>query len=253
MNTCLSTAGSGTRMRSFIAAALLVLTTGLVAAQADSPELNPSHPDTYVVEKGDTLWDISSMFLQEPWYWPEIWYVNPQVANPHLIFPGDLLKLVYVDGQPRIVAERGELGETVTRGDDGRLSPRVREEALDQAITTIAFQDIQPFLAGGLIMDKGEAEDLPYVSAFRDHLIAGAGNEIFISDLDEDVPVGEQFLVLRIKDALRDPESGKKLGNEVIYVGAGELLAQGDPARALNRNVALARGRTRPLSKACTG
>ena len=77
-----------------------LLTTGsLIAADV---VLNPDHPDRYVVVKGDTLWDISGRFLRDPWMWPEVWYVNPQVANPHLIYPGDILNLVYVDGKPQI-------------------------------------------------------------------------------------------------------------------------------------------------------
>ena len=64
-----------------------------VGQQPPSPVLNPGHPDTYVVKQGDTLWDIASMFLRDPWYWPEIWQINPQVENPHLIFPGDILSL----------------------------------------------------------------------------------------------------------------------------------------------------------------
>jgi hypothetical protein len=47
-------------------------------------------PDTYTVKTGDTLWDISQTFLNQPWYWPELWYLNPQVQNPHLIYPGDV-------------------------------------------------------------------------------------------------------------------------------------------------------------------
>jgi LysM repeat protein len=71
--------------------------------------LAPNAPEEYVVKTGDTLWDISKTFLREPWYWPEIWYVNPQIENPHLIYPGDVLRLVYIDGQPRLtIGERGD-------------------------------------------------------------------------------------------------------------------------------------------------
>lgn len=228
MNTCLSTAGKGMHMRSFVFAALLVMTTGFVAAQSGGVELNPSHPEVYTVKKGDTLWDISNMFLKDPWYWPEIWYVNPQVRNPHLIYPGDDLNLVYIDGQPRIQLTRGQ-GQ-VTRGGDNRMSPRIREEALDQAITSIAYKDIRPFLSGGLIMDKGEIDDMPSVLALRDHIVAGAGHEIYVNDMPEDSQLGAQYAVLHVDEKLRDPETGKKLGYEVEFVGTGELRRNGDPA-----------------------
>jgi hypothetical protein len=221
MNTCLSTAGKEMPMRSFVFAALLVMTTGFVAAQSEGVELNPSHPEVYTVKKGDTLWDISNMFLKDPWYWPEIWSVNPQVKNPHLIYPGDNLKLVYIDGQPHV---------QLTRGSENRMSPRIREEALDEAITSIAYQDIHPFLTGGIIMDKGEIDDLPYVMALRDHMIAGAGHEVYVSGLPEDARVGTHYAILRVDENLRDPETGRKLGYEVEFVGTGELRRKGNPA-----------------------
>ena len=84
--------------------------------------LNPNAPDSYVVKRGDTLWGIAKVFLRDPWYWPEIWQVNPQVHNPHLIYPGDTLRLVYVEGKPSIV---------VQRGDSARVVPRIRSEALE--------------------------------------------------------------------------------------------------------------------------
>ena len=77
-------------------AAGLVAATGLAIAQ----EFRDGHPNTYVVQKGDTLWDIAARFLKKPWLWPEIWQANPQVKNPHLIYPGDVLSLAYINRGP---------------------------------------------------------------------------------------------------------------------------------------------------------
>jgi len=80
--------------------------------------LRSDAPENYTVVKGDTLWDISGLFLQDPWYWPEIWQVNPQIQNPHLIYPGDVLSLIWVDGQPRIVLNQQSPANS--------LSPKIR-------------------------------------------------------------------------------------------------------------------------------
>ena len=91
-------------------------------------------PDRYTVQKGDTLWGISSTFLRDPWLWPEVWYINPQVANPHLIYPGDTLALAFgKDGRPIIRLEQGGAA---------RLDPRLRSSPLDGAIPTIPYSAI---------------------------------------------------------------------------------------------------------------
>ena len=179
MNTCLSPAGKWQALRNVIITALLVMSAGYVTAQGDI-ELNPAHPDTYVVEKGDTLWDISNMFLKDPWFWPEIWYVNPDIVNPHLIYPGDVIGLVYIDGQPRI---------TNVRASTYRMSPQARVTPLNEAITSIPFEDVAAFLSTGVILEKHEADALPYLlETHGDHLIASAGNEIYVPGAVSDRP-----------------------------------------------------------------
>jgi len=84
--------------------------------------LKEGHPDQYKVVKGDTLWGIANTFLKNPWMWPEIWHVNPQIANPHLIFPGDTIKLIYLEGQPRLEVKRGEAGMTYKASPDDQIS-----------------------------------------------------------------------------------------------------------------------------------
>lgn len=190
-------------------------------------------PDQYVVKTGDTLWDISKVFLKEPWYWPEIWYVNPQIANPHLIYPGDVLKLVYIDGQPRLtVAERG--GETVEGGRGGkRLSPEVRRGPLSQAITAIPYDIVASFMGRPTLLTKDQVKTEPYVVAMRDsHMIGAIGNEVYVRGIGEAAPE-TRYSVIHVEEELRDPDNRALLGYSGMYVGSGPVVTQGDPAKIM--------------------
>ena len=183
--------------------------------------LADGHPNQYTVQEGDTLWDIASVFLRDPWYWPEVWYVNPQVENPHLIYPGDILSLVSVDGQQRIV------NRPVSAY---RLSPQARITPLDEAIASIPYEKISAFLSKGIVLEKGQAEQLPHIVAVRgEHMVAAAGNHIYVRG-GEAAPTGTRYSVVHIGDRLIDPDDGKLIGYQGIYVGEGVLSRGGDPS-----------------------
>ncbi len=194
-----------------------VVLAGAVAAQ--DVLLRSDAPTEYVVKKGDTLWDISAMFLEQPWLWPEIWYVNPQVQNPHLIYPGDKLYLVWVDGKPRL--QRG----------DGKLSPQVRSEPIDQAIPAIPLEHILPFLSRSrAVLSQDEINSAPYIVHFReDRVIADEGTLAYVRTLDEGSPL--EYLIFREGEELRDFETGEVLGYHIKHVGGAALRTPGDPAR----------------------
>lgn len=184
--------------------------------------LAEGHPDEYVVKEGDTLWDIAAAFLKDPWYWPEVWYVNPQIENPHLIFPGDVLALVSIDGQQRIT--------TTSRGPAYRLSPQARSTPLTEAITSIPYEQIAAFLSKGLVLEKGQVQKLPYIVATRgDHIIAAAGNEVYVRGGAPAQP-GTRYSVVHVGDELVDPDDNKVVGYQGIYVGEGLMGRGGDPA-----------------------
>jgi len=186
--------------------------------------LNPDHPDSYVVVKGDTLWDISAMFLRDPWLWPEVWYVNPQIANPHLIYPGDILTLVYVDGKPQLRMNRGY--PTVN------MSPQIREESLDKAIPTIPIGSIKQFLTRTIVVGENELDNAPYVvQSAGEHVVTGAGDRVYVRGIEGDSE--PLFDIFEPGDAYIDPDTGEILGYEALYVGNGPVQQFGDPATLL--------------------
>ncbi len=222
---------------------------GAPSAQAEPQTLtrdalNPGAPLRYTVKRGDTLWGISSLFLRDPWLWPEIWYDNPQVHNPHRIYPGDVLVLGYgADGRPHIYVERGGAAR-VSGGGTGadasvdadteegvvRLEPSLRSSALGAAIPAIPYSAIGAFLSRPAILSTSDVDNAPHVLAFRnEHQVAGAGEDAYVRGLN--APVGARFLVMHIGEKLRDPESGRTLGYQGIYTATAVVARAGDPAK----------------------
>ena len=183
---------------------------------ADEIQLMDNHPDRHVVVKGDTLWDISSTFLKSPWLWPKVWSVNPQIDNPHLIYPGDVIYLVYVNGQPQLRLERsGPL----------KLGPKIRRSPLKQAIRAIPLQDLKSFLSDNLVLQADELEAAPYIlGGANAAIIAGAGDRVYARGQVENN--GQNYFgVYRPARVYIDPDTQEVLGYESEEIGGGYLVA----------------------------
>ncbi|MBA3581535.1 MAG: LysM peptidoglycan-binding domain-containing protein [Gammaproteobacteria bacterium] len=209
--------------------------------------LRENVPDRYTVKRGDTLWAIATMFLKDAWRWPEIWYFNNNIQNPHLIYPGDVIQLVYVDGQPQLRLARD--GTTVPQADvpqgivtrtmtpdapqgikTVKLNPRAHAQSLESAIPTIPIGAIQPFLIDTLVVTKKQLEKAPYVvSSLDEHLVNGMGHTLYVRGLDVK---NEQtrFKIYRPGRKLKRANSREVLGYEAVLVSEADLKKVGDPA-----------------------
>ena len=205
---------------------------------AETIVYEPEFPETYIVQEGDTLWDIATVFLRDPWFWPEIWFKNPQVENPHLIYPGDTLAIIYVGGERRVqVLTRGEVaGEetVVSRTAEGlqvvKINPRIRSRAIDATIPSIQIDRIRHLIERPMIIDQETLDKSAYiVSSLDDHLINSINDKLYVRKLDTSTGSG-RYQIYRPNRAIYDPVTSELLGYEALYVGESKLLLRGDPA-----------------------
>lgn len=202
---------------------ILALIAGIFSLNAQAAEnlLAADHPDHYTVVKGDTLWDIASYFLRSPWRWPDIWQANQQIANPHLIYPGDELVLVYINGEPKLRLKK--------RNRHVKLSPGVRSTPWDGAIPTIPIDAIAPFLSRPYVVNENELDNAPYIVAFADdRIVAGAGQKAYVRNFN--LTDTEKFDIVRPGDPYKDADTDEVIGYEALYIGSGQLSALGEPA-----------------------
>ncbi len=179
---------------------LVAMLAGVAMAQDVS--VRSDHPDEYVVVEGDTLWDISGKFLEQPWQWPAIWHANPQIENPHLIYPGDRVSLVFIDGQARLVVN----GDRPTV----RLSPGKRDLHRD-AIPAIEWDAIKNFVTNARVLPPGSFTDLPYVVANESQRIMSTVKDLtYVRGLDG--RVGQEYAIVRMRHIYYDVDGEMRKG-----------------------------------------
>lgn len=202
------------------------------APKVTEADLVADAPSEYAVVKGDTLWGISGRFLKDPWKWPHIWQMNQeQIKNPHLIYPGDVIKLDREALRLSIASGGGEgMGgsSAAAAANVVKLEPRVRVEPLQTAIPSIPGSVIGPFLSQPLVVEVGGLDNSPAILATEEsRVIIGVGDTAYADRIGTDDGVNWQ--VFRPGVPLRDPDSGEVLGYEAKYVGDARVQRFGNP------------------------
>jgi LysM repeat protein len=185
-------------------------------------ELAPNAPDSHTVKRGDTLWDISKLFLRSPWRWPELWGMNlDQIRNPHLIYPGQVLVLDKSGGRARLRLAQGGADNTI------RLSPRVRSEALDDSgIPSIPLHLIAPFLNEAVVFQSDELATAPRIVATQEgRVLVSRGDTAYVRG---DLGNRREYRVFRSAKPLLDPLTKEVLGYEAAYLGSAEYVRPGE-------------------------
>jgi hypothetical protein len=215
-----------------LAAALstaLALAAAVPAQAATTCSFRPNAPDQHLVVKGDTLWDISGVFLQHPWCWPQVWGMNrDEIRNPHWIYPG---QIVYFD---RV---RGRLSLDKPAQPDPnagppplvRLSPQLRTQdtGANGAIPAIPSGMIEPYLTQSLVVEANQLEATPRIAAaLEERTYLSEGDRVYVRG---ELQGGAGFQVFRPGKELRDPDNGKLVAYEATYVGAVRLVAEARP------------------------
>ncbi|WP_293759879.1 LysM domain-containing protein [uncultured Aquitalea sp.] len=179
-------------------------------AFSDTLTLRADAPTRYTVVKGDTLWGISGRYLKSPWKWPQLWRMNKsEIRNPHWIYPGDVLVLTYVNGEPRLTLEKGAQG-------DIKLSPQMRMDDIDQAVNSIPAKAIEPFLKRPLVTDQAQFQSAPVLIAGPEQRLAfGTGDKVYANGVTEP----GSWQAFRPGKPLIDPDTKENLGYEVVYGG----------------------------------
>ena len=188
-------------------------------------DLAPNAPDQYTVKRGDTLWDISKLFLTSPWRWPELWGMNlEQIRNPHLIFPGQVLVLDKSSGRAVLRFADGTDG---AGSDVAKLSPRVRSSALDNgAIASIPLNLIGPFLNEAVVFDTNELDSAPRIVATQEgRVLLSRGETAYVRG---DLAGARSFRVFREPKPLKDPLTQEILGYEGRFVGLASYERAGE-------------------------
>ena len=189
---------------------------------AEELKINDDAPKTYVVKKGDTLWDISSTFLSQPWLWPKLWRLNPEINNPHLIYPGDIISLVFDEnGEPTLVLK------SIKGKPSYKWSPKIRQKNKeDSAIQLLPLEVIAPFIKYDHLFSAQQLDQLPHVIGSDEGYRSSVnGFKVYVS---QDLALSKTYAIYSKGEEIVDPETEEPLGFYVNLIATGHAVNTGN-------------------------
>jgi hypothetical protein len=232
------------------------------AAPAPAPDGAPSGaaPDTYTIKPGDTLWDLSGRFLNNPWYWPKIWSYNPDIANPHWIYPGNILKFYPSadEGPTRVepvgpgtplakqteeAAPEEEVAEVRELEDFSKANMKAPASAEEAEAVAVAGPYKIGFVAPRARLARHDTFVTPRELAESGAIHASSEEKLMLANLDRayaqfengaDVKVGETYVVYKTERAIAHPDKPKEIiGYQSVVLGSAKVVAVEDKAATL--------------------
>ena len=204
---------------------IIGLITSVMTHSTTTPALNPDHPNSYIMKEGDTLWDISSIFLEDQWLWPEIWRAYPQLQNPHLIYPGDSIHFLSdskSNHQPYLKLIRSN---TTNHSVVLNNPPN---DAIKSNHRPLPMQALSPLFSQPLLVEPSHYAQAAEIIGARDQrLMFSQGDEVYVIG-NETLPKNQIYAIVRVGKSLFDPVTDEPLGYQVLHIGEGVITRSSD-------------------------
>jgi LysM repeat protein len=195
---------------------------------------NAEAPGTvHTVVKGDTLWDLSQHYLGSPWYWPKVWSYNPQIANPHWIYPGNQVRFYTGSGEEPAGQVEVEIEPGSGTMGEGNIS--LAEPVQEDTVEMVGPKPYEPkgrerLPRQGFVTDRELERNGLLSKSFAETQMLTTGDIVYLQFKDPAAAVvGKEYVVYRPDRKVYHPRSGKLVGYLTLLLGRVRVLQTNDP------------------------
>jgi LysM repeat protein len=186
----------------------------------------------HTVVRGDTLWDLSQSYLGTPWYWPKVWSYNPQIANPHWIYPGNQVRFFPAgdEGPSRV-----EVGEEPEQEEEEPVNPAdtfTVEEKPNDTVEVVGKIGYTPVKGSTLVRRQGFAtpKELDEAGVLTDApveqlLLSPPDRVYFTFKRNQTAKVGDRYVLFHTVKDVYNKRNGKRAGYLTKLLGTARVLS----------------------------